>query len=154
MKIYLIDATGQIKSQLLAKAIDVVCFSDEIQALNEVESNKPDLLLLDYALRGKKTAEYIDLLLCVSPATSIIVIGDELNDKQILECFLIGAKGYQNQSGLDQYSQKLIKVVAAGEAWISRRLTALLLDAIRIQNMTATAEIAVSPDHIGPVTTH
>ena len=136
MKIHVIDNTGRIQPLLLATEADVTFFSDEIQALNAVDAQMPGLILLNYALRGEETAEYIDLLVSRCSASSIVVIGDDLGDGQVLKCLLAGAKGYQTSRDLAAYIKKIVKVVADGEAWITRRMTARLLDAIRLQNLS------------------
>lgn len=144
MKIFVIDNTWQIQPLLLTAEADVTFYTDEILALNAVELQSPVLVLLNYAVRGKQSARYIDLLLLTSPSTNIVVIGDNLPDEQVLETLLIGAKGYQNSRELAKYAEKIIKVIAQGEAWISRRMTAQLLDAIRQQNSAISNKLAPS----------
>jgi len=136
MKIQVIDNIGQIQPLLLMAEADVAFFSDEIQALNAAEQLQPGLILLNFALRGSETADYTNLLLAASPASNIIIIGDDLHEDQIVNCVLAGAKGYQNSRSLAAYIDKMIRVVAAGEAWLSRKLVAYLLDAIH-QNYIA-----------------
>ena len=148
MKIFVIDQTGKIQSQFLIAESNTAYYSDEIQALNAVELQLPELVLLDYALRGEDTAEYVDLLLSRSPSTSIVLIGDNLADDQVLACLLVGAKGYQNIEELAHYAGKIIRVVGAGEAWITRRMTARLLDAIRLQNLSLVNSLDLSSGHI------
>lgn len=131
MKIHVIDNAGQIQPMLLMAEADVSFYSDEIQAINAAEAQAPGLILLNFAVRGGETAGYIDLLISISPTTNIVVIGDNLSEEDVLGCLLVGAKGYQNSQELAVYIKKIIKVIAAGEAWISRRLTGRLLDAIR-----------------------
>lgn len=134
MKIYVIDNIDQILPELLISASDVSIFSDEIQAINAIEHKIPDIILLNYSVRGKDTPRYIDLILSISPSSNIILIGESLTDEQVLACLLLGAKGYQNFRDLSAYIDKLIKVVGSNEAWISRKLTAKLIDAIRQQH--------------------
>jgi len=123
---------------------DVTFYTDEIQALNAVEAQLPGLIMLNHALRGGETPSYIDLLISMNPATNVVVIGDDLPDDQVLACLLIGAKGYQNSRDLANYAGKIIKAIAAGEAWITRRMTARLLEAIRRQNNSLTNNFAGS----------
>lgn len=144
MKIHVIDNAGQIQPLLLMAEADVTFYTDEIQALNAVEARLPGLILLNFAMRGGETAAYIDLLLSLSPETSIVVIGDDLRDDQVLDCLLVGAKGYQNSRQLTSYVDKIVRSIAAGEAWITRRMTARLLEAIRRQNPTSLDALAVS----------
>jgi len=136
MKIHVIDNTGQMQPQLLMTEADVTFFNDEILALNAVEMESPELILLHFALRGPETAAYVDLLVTHCPAINIVVTGNELSDEQILEFLVAGAKGYQNIGQLPMYIEKIIKAIAMGEAWITRRMTAYLLDFIRSHNLS------------------
>jgi DNA-binding NarL/FixJ family response regulator len=114
---------------------DVSFFNDEIKAINAVELHQPELLFLDYNFQGAESANYIDLILSRSPSTSLLLVGENLADEQVMSCLLVGAKGYQNSNKLQMYIDKIINVISEGEAWISRRMTARLLDAIRQQNL-------------------
>jgi DNA-binding NarL/FixJ family response regulator len=71
------------------------------------------------------------VVLNVSSTSKIVVIADELREKEILTCLLAGAKGYQQLDSLKDYVRKLVSVMDAGEAWITRRMTATLIDALR-----------------------
>lgn len=130
MRIQVIDNIGQIQPHFLSAETEVAFYGDEIQALNAAEQLKPSLILLNFALRGSKTADYTNLLLAASPKSNIVIIGDDLHDDQILDCVLAGAKGYQNSHSLAAYLNRMIRAVAAGEAWLSRKLVAYVLDAI------------------------
>ncbi|WP_020484870.1 response regulator transcription factor [Methylomonas sp. MK1] len=130
MKIQVIDNIGQIQPLMLMAEADVAFYSDEIQALNAAEQLQPNIILLNFALRGSKTPDYTNLLLAASPTSNIVIIGDDLHEEQILHCVLAGAKGYQNSLSLAAYINRMIHAVAAGEAWLSRKIVAYLLDAI------------------------
>ncbi len=130
MKIHVIDNAGQIEPLLLMAEAEVAFYIDEIRALNAADQDKPGLILLNYALRGADTAEYTGLLLNASPASNIIIIGDDLPSGIVVNCVMAGAKGYQNSASLAVYINRMIRAVAAGEAWLSRKLVASLLDAV------------------------
>jgi DNA-binding NarL/FixJ family response regulator len=144
MKIHVIDNAGQILPLLFADGDDVTFYSDEIQALNAVEVLLPELILLNFDVRGSETAAYIDLLLSLSPMSNIVVVGDDLQDDDVLGCLLVGAKGYQDGRQLPSYIGKIVRAIEAGEAWISRRMTARLLDAIRRQKQWVLNNLSVS----------
>ncbi len=108
-----------------------VCFlEDEVQALNTVEQKKPAVILLDYKLRKVETASYIKLLLKASSESKIIVIANDLNDNDVLAFLIAGARGYQNLKQLNKYAVKMVKVINTGEAWVTRRMVAKLLDVL------------------------
>jgi len=129
--VQIIDKTGRIKLKLLdAEAYPFLC-NDEVQALNSVEKMQPSVVILNYELRKEQTLDYIKLILNASSGSKIVVIADELSEEKILDCLIAGAKGYQSFKQLDEHINKLIKVVDAGGAWVTRRMVAKLLNKIR-----------------------
>jgi len=131
MDILVIDRTDQIKPDLSAVQENVLYMNDEVKALNEVEKYSSVVVLLHINMMQEQTAEYIAVLLKANPKSAIVVIADELSDSEILKCLLAGAKGYQQQGQLREYVSRLVNVMNNGEAWITRRMTATLLDSLR-----------------------
>ena len=127
ISVQIIGCIEQIKQELKDGNIAVSYFEDEVKALNAIEKTKPSVVLLDYALRKDETSDYIKLLLKISKESKIIVIANELNDDEVLNCLIAGAKGYQDSAQLNNYVLKMITVINAGEAWVSRRMVAKLL---------------------------
>jgi len=130
-KVIVVDKTGQIISALSAVKQAVVGFDDEIKAFNAIEGTAMPVILLHQNIRDEKTVDYIKALLKINPTCKIVVIAAELSDGEVLACLLAGANGYQAIKELSHYAEKLIKVIDAGEGWITRRMTATLLDALR-----------------------
>ena len=131
MKVLVIDNAEQIAPLLFGSSAEVLCFADEIQALNAAEQQKPELIFLDYAVLDKQTPEYIRLLIDVSDNSKLVVIGNQLSEDDIFRCLLMGAQGYQDSRLLPNYISKLIKVIMQGEAWVTRKMVARVLEAIR-----------------------
>jgi len=138
MKILVIDNTEQLGA-LFGSNTNVTYLSDEIQALNAAEQYQPELIFLNYVVRGEQTPEYIQLLLDVACDSKLVVIGSDTSEDQIFRCLLTGAKGYQDKKQLPNYVNKLIQVVAQGEAWISRKMVARVLDTIWQSDTQAVA---------------
>jgi DNA-binding NarL/FixJ family response regulator len=130
ISVQIIGIAQQLKQVVTDEGMCVSFFDDEVKALNAVEKTKPSVILLEYGLRKAETDDYIKLLLNVSTESKVVVIADELNEEDIFACLIAGARGYQNINGLSEYAVKMIKVVDAGEAWITRRMVAKLLDAL------------------------
>jgi DNA-binding NarL/FixJ family response regulator len=133
MKIHVIDNAGQIPLLLSAVEADVAVYTDEIQALNAAEQQQPELILLNFSMRGRETPEYIGLLLTAGVNTRIVVIGENTSEEHIVSCLLAGAIGYQESQQLHEYIAKMINVVVDGEAWISRKMIAHLLATLRLR---------------------
>jgi len=58
-------------------------------------------------------------------------LADELSEEEVLSCLLVGAHGYQQNKGLEECVNKLIRVIGEGEVWVTRRMTAKLLNSLR-----------------------
>ena len=132
INVLIIDNSEQIKLDSSGSVANIALYKDEVQALNIVEKKQSPVVLLNYAVRKDETAEYIELILNASIDCKIVVIADELSQEKILNCLTAGAKGYQEIKQLDFYADKIIKVLDAGEAWITRCMVAILLDSLRI----------------------
>lgn len=133
MKILVIDKDGAISTSLTTIDAEVLCHRDEIQALNAAEMRQPELIFLDYSLRGEETPDYIRMLLDSVPVARLVVIGtQQLDEHDIIQCMLAGAKGFQEQTKLSIYAAKLINALLNDEAWLSRKTVARLIDSIRL----------------------
>ncbi len=139
MKLLIIDNAEQLPLYLAGLDIEPMIVFDEVQALHAAERQQPEIILLDYALLGEETPEYIGLLLEASRLSKVLVIGENVGEDDILHCLLMGANGYQDKQRLSVYIDKLIRALAQGEAWISRKMVARVLDTIRQLNNQALA---------------
>jgi len=129
--VLIIDQTDRIAASLPEVGINAQCVSDEVKALNALEQNGSVAVLLHYSVMQQQTPSYINVLLKTRSNSNIVVIADDLAEEEILNCLLAGAKGYQQLNQLNEYASRLIKVIDAGEAWITRRMTATLLETLR-----------------------
>ena len=132
MKILVIDKDGSISACLTSVEVELLCHHDEIQALNAVEMHQPALIFLAYALRSEETPDFIRMLVDAAPATRLVVIGEQIDEDDIIQCMLAGAKGFQEQAQLPYYVARLIQALLNGEAWLSRKRVAKLIDSIRL----------------------
>lgn len=127
--VLVIDKTNQIKSALSAVAAEN--FDDEVKALNAAENMASPVIFLNFNVMQEQTGEYIRLLLKVNLNSKIVLIAEELGEKDVLSCLLDGAMGYQQLDQLSGYAERLVAAMEAGEVWITRRMTATLLDSLR-----------------------
>jgi len=102
--VLIIDKTNHITSNLLDVQAEVQVFNDEIKALNAVENKSAPVILLNYGFLQEQTVEYIKLLVKASSNSKIVVVAEELSEKETLNCLLAGAKGYQQLNQLKELS--------------------------------------------------
>ncbi len=130
MKILVIDNTEQLAANLANSGTEMAVYADEILGLNAAEQ-QPPMIMLNYALRGESSPDYIRLLLTTAPAASLVVVGENLPEEAVFHCLLAGAKGYQEFRTLPDYLERLMLAISRGEAWVSRKMVSKLLDALR-----------------------
>jgi len=123
-----IGITEQLSQVFDQEEMNISFFDDDVQALNAAEEAQPSVILLNFGMRQTETYDYISLLLKVSANSKVIVLANKLSDDEVLACLVAGAKGYQSLSQLDYYVVKMVKVINSGEAWVTRRVVAKLLD--------------------------
>jgi len=125
-----IGIAKQLSQVFDQEEINVSFFDDDVQALNATEQVQPSVILLNFCIRQAETCDYISLLLKASADTKVVVVANKLSDDEILACLIAGAKGYQDLNQLNHYAEKMVKVIDAGEAWVTRRVVAKLLDVL------------------------
>lgn len=95
---------------------------DGISAL--LSKDKPQVLLLDYEGLGPNTEGMIPRLRRASSSTRILVLATRSTDETVERVLRVGAMGLVGkQLGFDTLV-RAIRVVAAGELWANRRVTA------------------------------
>jgi len=95
--------------------------------LDAVIKYHPAIVFIDYDVEKENTGVFIKTILAESPNSKIILLGRELSDDVVLSCLFIGAFGYLNWADKSRFFNKVIDVVAKGEAWFSRRIVGLAL---------------------------
>lgn len=130
--VQIIDSAQQLTPFVIDNDFSEQRFDDEIQALNAAAEIKPQIILLHYAVRKKRTGCYIGLLLRESPISKIVIIAENLAEDAILDVLIAGAKGYMEQRDMQKLGNKMLKAVQEGEAWIGRKTVAKLLDRLRL----------------------
>jgi len=131
MDVLIIDKDNVIAPAIHEETVMLSVFYDEIQALNAVETMRPEIIVLNYAIQKNRTAEFISVLFQTSEHSKIILVAENLTDEEVLECLIAGAKGYLQIHEVKNFINKLLCAVNAGEAWITRRMVAKLLDKLR-----------------------
>ncbi|MBL4743221.1 MAG: response regulator transcription factor [Cycloclasticus sp.] len=129
--VLIIDEADEIRLELSKTEANVQCLNNEVQALSVIEKLSSAIVLLHGNTMQGQTVDYIQLLLKTNSNIRVVVIAEEETDENQLSYLLAGAQGYQQLSRLTEYSDRLIAAIELGEAWITRRMTATLLDALR-----------------------
>jgi DNA-binding NarL/FixJ family response regulator len=110
------------------KEFEVICrMSSNDDALTQVETHQPDLVILDVDLPGTNGISFIKQLRREQPNVSILVFTDRKTD--VMYTIRAGARGYVSKRGEGSEIVKAIRQVLAGKVYVSEKLCdKLLLD--------------------------
>lgn len=138
-EVFIIDNENTIACFINEGIAKVSVYDDVVCALNAIEISKPPIILVNQNIHKDSIAEYISILSNASRDSRIVLIGSELTDEDILDCLASGSKGYLQINEVEPLINKLINVIIAGEAWISRRLVLKLLERLNRQKVMESA---------------
>jgi DNA-binding NarL/FixJ family response regulator len=106
--------------------------TDSYQALHMVESEQPDIIILDYHLGNIKSWDLIPTIKRKSPATSVIIISpydDEIHARGALRR---GASGYLVRKFDMGILTGIIYIVYTGGRYVSYQIVAQILAKLRV----------------------
>jgi DNA-binding NarL/FixJ family response regulator len=132
MDIVIIDHQETLARLIPSGKVTVHFFDDPLAAFRFIETSKPGVVFVGFELLRNEIFRCIEYLYRLIPDSPIILTGSQLEDDSILDGFQAGARGYLERGDAEKFVGKLIGAVLNGEAWISRRLVAQLLQ--RLQN--------------------
>lgn len=96
-------------------------WSNDTQLLKIVRELKPDVLLMDGQLHVDNKTSLLLQLGAVSPGTKIIMLFDFLNQRDVIEAIVQGAKGCICKKSSSQQWLKAIQVIHGGDLWVDRK---------------------------------
>ncbi len=98
------------------------------EAIKAVETERPDILLLDLDFTGDLGGlEYLQKLGSAGAETRIIVLTDMMDSEAHLRAVRLGAMGVVCKKKSPEDLHKAIEKVYSGEAWLDRSLTASVI---------------------------
>ncbi len=89
---------------------------------------KPDVLLLDRDLPGTGEVENLSRLHQMCPSTRIIFFTSRYDEREAINVFKAGARGYCTKEIESSHLRKAVRVIQKGEVWAGRRIICRLLD--------------------------
>jgi DNA-binding NarL/FixJ family response regulator len=95
---------------------------DGHEALKLVESLKPDVVVMDFALPSMNGAVATRRIRNLSPSTAVLILSMHGEATYVRTCLEAGARGYLLKNAMDLELVSAVKRVAAGERVIDPRL--------------------------------
>lgn len=119
--------------RLLTKSgIEVVAeAANGVAAVEAVEQNAPDVVVMDLNMPRLSGVEVTRLLTERNPASRVLVVTVSAEEADVTDAILAGASGYVLKDGPVEEVVAGIRAAAAGESLISPRIAAMLLRRIR-----------------------
>ncbi|MDD1611618.1 MAG: DNA-binding response regulator [Methylococcaceae bacterium] len=145
MDIVIIDLQETLARVIQRDSLSVHFFADPLVGYQFIETSRPAIIFIGFDMLKNGTPRYISYLYKLAPESPIILSASQLDDDNILDCLAVGARGYLELNEAERFINKLINAVLNGEAWISRRLVAKLLQ--RLHNKTAAVNHSASADN-------
>lgn len=133
MKIMLVDDHLLFREGLASllrsqPGIDVVGIATTVsQAVELVQTNKPDLILMDYVLPDGTGLDAAKAILGKQPDTKIIFLSVHDDDEHLFSALRSGAIGYLPKSISFQELLTFLRDVERGEAALTRRMVTRML---------------------------
>jgi len=92
------------------------------EAVHLVSQRRPRFLLVDLALPPAGGLPVLAQVRRQSPKTRVLAIDAQLDEGRVLRATKAGAHGYMLGEAIPGYLAKAVRVMAAGEVWLSRKL--------------------------------
>ncbi len=108
------------------------------EALQQIEKEPPDILILDMELPDLPGAEVARQVLGTHPQVKILVLSGHDDKEYINEVLKLGASGYLVKEEAPDMILDAIRGIARGEqGWISRQVAAQMTDILREEETTS-----------------
>ena len=120
------------------KGVAVVGKARSVPEVVRAARLKPRILLLDLTLSRSNHLPVLPVIRHESPRTKVILLTRRVSERRILDALAQGAPGYLEKRSLHEHLAKAVRVVAAGEAWVPRRMIAKIVD--RLARLNARVE--------------
>jgi DNA-binding NarL/FixJ family response regulator len=119
-------------------------------AIQAVEETTPDVVVLDLNMPLLSGVDVIRRLAERAPASRVLVLSVSADEVDVTDAILAGAGGYVLKDGPVEDVVAGVRALADGEALVSPRVAAMLLQRIRERELARTARpgMPLSPDDL------
>jgi len=119
-----------LRSWLRADDFEVVAeVASAAEAVIEAERLRPEVLILGVSASERTVAAACVAITDRSPGTATVVLADELDDDDVLDAALAGARGYLLKETVDANLPNVLRRIAAGEQVVDSAAAAALFRA-------------------------
>lgn len=105
--------------------------TDGLEAMQTVESNKPDLLIVDIRMPHLTGIEVVEKLRSQNNPVKIIVLSMHESEEYVLKSIRAGADGYLLKGSSKEEFLKALHTVANGGKYFSGDISSILIDQLK-----------------------
>jgi DNA-binding NarL/FixJ family response regulator len=118
-----------LRSLLEDEGLTVVAeAADGLEAVRLVESERPDLLIVDIGMPKLSGIEVAARAQKLNPAPAVIILSMHSDEAYVLRALSAGARAYLLKDATDEDLLPAIRAVAGGKPFFSPAVTALLIE--------------------------
>jgi DNA-binding NarL/FixJ family response regulator len=99
------------------------CATDGLDAIAKAVELRPQVILMDLAMPRLDGLAALARLAALDVAASVLIFTQDADEDLVMQAIRRGAKGYMPKDAPVDRIPKAIRALAAGEAWVERRLT-------------------------------
>lgn len=114
--------------------------ADGRQAIELVETMKPDVVVMDVSMPNLNGIDATKKLTLVDPKVKVIGLSMNSDRRYVLEMLGAGAVGYLVKSGAADELVLAVGAVMAGKTYLSPHISGVVVDALRHPNLTIGAK--------------
>lgn len=120
-----------LRSMLEAEGLEVMDAASGAAALELVATAAPDVVVMDLHMPVMSGVQATRLLAETATDLPIVMLTVSADDRDVVDAVRAGARGYLLKDASVDEIVASVRAVAAGDAWVSPRVTAPLLDRVR-----------------------
>ena len=109
----------------------VADMGDGLEAVKYMQTDTPDLVLMDIAMPGLNGLDATARILRESPATRVILLSMHANEEYLQQALQVGASGYLLKGAELAELELAIRTVAKGERYLTPAVAKYAIDAYR-----------------------
>ncbi len=122
------DICEKLEQPLMAAGVHIIGSSEHLHDALPLLEKQPRVLIMDFAEQAEVSLGLIRMININNAAGKILLISNFTDEELILDGVTVGAKGYLEQEACGVFLVKAIEAIALGEAWLSRKTVAALLE--------------------------
>ncbi len=100
--------------------------ADGRECVQRAEENAPDVVMMDIAMPTMNGIEATRRIIAANPAIGVVILSMHQDESYVLQSLNAGAKGYLLKDSPREDILEAIRSVAAGRAFLSRKVSRLL----------------------------